>query len=536
MIFVGIIVLIAVPYLCGTLETMVLRERNAGHLNIYVTGLLSLFAYFLFSILVSLKLDFTFEKMRLMFLAGPVLLSMTAIPVLIYKIKKGLVSGMPSVNRQMLWFVPTAVVLGAVAFLAYEPSYINDNTWEIVNTTLESGTIYEISSLTGKPLELALPIFTKIYVMPMFYAVMCKTFGFEMWLLAGLLMPVIFFALNISLIYSISGELMPAKAERRRALFMCIHLLLLIAGTYLPADGITATAGYALLREGYTGYALTYGVLVPFVLLLLLRKKYVHAFLSGITFLGLIPLDKFFFAVLGTPVRYYTQVNTAGKLAAFYLVSLMIMAVLVILKKDRCRAAVFACPSVLVCYCVVRLSDFIQAKRDRIIYFLGVGIVVLAACGFRPMEDAIPASNIRKENADLKACILEISKDKAVCLWGTEDIMSEARRISPKVELAYPRSVFASEMYGIEYDPITDEMDDMVMFVRNKIYEIDYLTISRKDSQIVDEAINLGVNCIIIPGDSVREDFELLLLEHGFSDKQVKYGYTVFLYDFRLTN
>lgn len=522
--------MLVVPYLCGTLEIMVLRERNAGHLKTYVTGLLSLFAYFLFAILVSLKLDLSFEGLKCLFLTVPAGISIVAIPILIIRIRKGLMGFKPSFDRSLLWFVPTAAVLGVLAYVIKMPSFANDNTWEVVSTTLETNTYYEISAFTGDVITNALPIFVKIYVMPMFYAVLCRTFGFEMWFIAGLIIPILFYVLNLCLMYSISGELLGEKELRSRATFMCAYLLFLLAGTYLPVNGITATVGYALLREGYTGYACAYGVVVPFVILLILQKRYLLAGLSATSILGLLPLDKFFFLVLGSPISFWRNINYSGKLATVYLVSLIFMLYLRMRSGKRNFSAIFFLPAGLISFCIVKASDYVKGRRYRWIYFFGVGFILLSACYFQPMNDAINAPNIRKENAELRTCLTELAETEEIRLWSSDEIMSEARRLNAKIFLAYPRSVYSITLNGLEYEAVVDDAEDMQKFMLNKLNEFDYLVLQKTDIQIMRSAIENGVNCIILPTESLREDFEILLKESGFCNKKSFEGYVAYTY------
>jgi len=534
MYIVGIVALLLVPYLCGTLEMMVLRERNAGHLKTYVTGLLSLFAYFLLAILASLKLDLSFERLRLLFLAGPAILAVCGIPCLIVRVKKGLFTIKLSINKDMLWFVPTATALGVVAYILMQPSFFNDNTWEIVSTTLATDTYYEFSSLTGNRLSAGLPIFVKIYVMPMLYAVLCKTFGFDMKFIAGLFMPVLFYVLNLCIMYSISAELFGKTASRKRATYMCTYLIFLLAGTYLPINGVTATVGYGLLREGYSGYGVVYGVLIPFVILLLLKKNYLLACLSSTAVLGLLPLDKFFNLVICSPANFFYLVNYAGKLAALYIMGIAILLFLRIFRSEKHFSAVFFFPAALVSYSVVEISSFVEGKKARMAYFIGVGVIMLSACQFAPMSDATLTIDVCRNNLALSHCLNTISENENICLWSTEEVMSETRRLNANIKLAYPRSVYVTTLVSVEYEDVTENMHYMENLIRNKVYDIDYIYMDKDEKQIIRTACEAGVNCVIVPEETLREDFALLLEECGFDNPIYSDGYAVFKMSLKL--
>ena len=64
MIVLGILVMLFAPYFVGACITSILRGRNAGHVNVYVTGLLSLFVFFFGFLLIALKLDFELVELE----------------------------------------------------------------------------------------------------------------------------------------------------------------------------------------------------------------------------------------------------------------------------------------------------------------------------------------------------------------------------------------------------------------------------------------------------------------------------------------
>ena len=72
----GIIFIPAVSYILGTSVLCILRERKAGHTVRCVTGLFAVILYFFACMLVSLKLDLSFDTLEKLFLIP--LLAVTA--------------------------------------------------------------------------------------------------------------------------------------------------------------------------------------------------------------------------------------------------------------------------------------------------------------------------------------------------------------------------------------------------------------------------------------------------------------------------
>ena len=337
MAVVGILLIVAAPLLFGVGISCRFRERNVGCFKGYLVGFLSLFAILFIETLAMLKLDLSMQAFE--WIVVGMLVGMAILGTVLLAVKRPGFER-PKFTAHMLYFLVPAVLLFMYSYLYLVPSLANDDTWEIVSTSLAKGSVYEYSAMTGKLMEKGLPIFNKIYVMPLLYIVMADFFDVPVAVSAGLLIPAIVYVLNLSIAYAIGKKINVGD----NSYYMILYMLVLIAGTYLPSFGVPVTVGYTLLREGYSGYAVAYGVVIPTAVLLLLNKKYVWAVIAMAVNAPLVRIDRIFFA-LTRPIESARAINTAGKVAALYIVAVAVSLIIAALKKCEVKWQVLLLPA-----------------------------------------------------------------------------------------------------------------------------------------------------------------------------------------------
>lgn len=444
----GIVLLLIVPYLIGTVITEALREKAVSHLYVYVTGFLSLFVVLLACLLVALKKDYSLcglEKCYFMYVVLP--LSVVGVALLRKRTK---IEMSISVNKRNLFSLIPAILLAVFSYIYLAPSFLNDDTWEVVSTTLAHESLYEYSAMTGKLMEAGLPIFNKVYVMPMFYACMCDFFKIPMWVIAGILMPVILYSMNLCLINEIAKK---ASVKNREA-FLLVYMIFLMAGTYLPVNGVPVTTGYALLREGYSGYAVAYGVAIPFVVLLLSEKKWLHGIGMAASVLGLVRLDRFFYALTDF-LNSYHQINKAGKLLGVYFISVIASLVLLKLKNRKTPLYSYFLPGVLCAYVVVSIVDYLLGRKKKIMYFVGVCAVIFSAVSFNSFADGVTLKSTREYENQVKERLSQLKEEYGtdITIWADEDFMAVSRRIDGSVKTIYGRDDITKDyLIGMDYE------------------------------------------------------------------------------------
>lgn len=527
---IGLLLIAVLPILYGAFISALFKNKESKWSTLYASGFIAMILALLVSILVALKLDADLRKGALIYFAILGIAAIVSIPSFIISIRqKKMPKLVLSIDKRNLFFLIPAIIMGIFVTLVYVPSYLNDNTWEIVTTTLYSGRIYEYSSMTGKAMELGtagLPIYNKIYVMPLFYSYFASVFGLKMWLLGGIVIPAIIYIVNISLVYQIAGEIVSSV---NRAFFMVTYMMILMAGTYLPMGGIPVTVGYAILREGYSGYAVCYGILAPLLLWWILKKRYVSAIVLGTSIVSLVRIDRIVYAI-SEPIKSFTQINLAGKLVALAMISVFAAAVLMTVKKEKIKWEVFMIPSLGISMMATKLKSFVNGRAQKIIYCLGLSIIIYSCVIFRPFNDAETTHNITKQNDEIKEC-LDIIKSEVgeINLWAYEDFMYEARRLDGSVKLLYGRDDLNITLAGVDYEPQSEYISDYKKYALNKAYAVDYLVLEHEDEEIVLNACHEGVNTFVLPLGAGRERYESLLTEYGFRQVTKVSDYLVYV-------
>lgn len=515
---IGLLLLVIVPLFYGISVCILLKNKDAKWVTIYASGLLMMILVALFSVLAALKLDANLQKASKLFLILIILGVAVSIPFAIYGI---LSHKLPSIkidlNKKDLWFVVPAILLGLAVCFVYVPSIANDDTFEIVSTTLANGRIYEYSAMTGQMMEqgtAGLPIFNKIYVMPLFYSMLCHIFGLKMWMLGGMIIPAIVYVINICLIYEISVELFVDKASRR--FFMIVYMLFLMAGTYLPTSGIPVTVGYAVLRQGYSGYAICYGIMLPLVMYLLLKRHILQALLMSLSVLGTVRLDRIIFR-LREPFDSLRNVNSAGKLVGLYLIAVIAAVVWVYTYKGKINWLAFLLPSVAVSMMFTLVRSKIEGRKNNLIFSLSTALLILSCVLFRPLYDAEITPSFTKENKNYKECLTNIKAECTdVTLWAYEEFMFEARRLDGSIKTLYGRDDMDGRMVGLDYEEVPDLAEDYSKFIKNKSYWVDYLELEHSEDAIMKGATSYGVNVIVLPGTANKEAYEELFAKYGY--------------------
>ena len=498
MAIVGIILFLAAPLLFGAGISCKFRERNAGCLKGYLVGFLSLFVVFFVETLAMLKLDLplkTFEWITVGTLAG-----MVVIGTILLIIKRPSFSR-PKFDKSMLWFLVPAALLFAYSYCYLVPSFANDDTWEFVATSLAKGSVYEYSAMTGRLMVKGLPIFNKILAMPLLYVVLADFFGISVNISAGLLVPATVFVLNLSIVYAIGGEL---KVFNRNY-YMILYMLILMGGTYLPSFGVPVTLGYSILREGYSGYAVAYGVVIPAAVLLLLKKKYLWSVVSLAALAPLVRIDRIFF-MLSSPIDSITAVNSAGKLVGVYLIAIATALIYKAVKGGVIKWQVLLIPSVFISYIAEKLKNGLNKKHEAVWYSLGVALIVLSAVNFEPYDDAVTYFERNSEAARVSACLDDI---RGGLVWAPIEFIEEARKLDGDIEMLYGRDDNSPFMAGLDYE--NDE--EMAWEYKNAIYNVslgEFIYYTHYDTaDLVKAAAAEGV------------DYAVLATEDGYTVKRM---------------
>lgn len=513
MIFLFFVLALVVPYLTGTALTMIMGERSSRGPIRWVMGVLSVLAFFFICLLTELKLHGSLEDLVRLFRIVTIATTGGSIPVVLFGIRKRRIKFQNFNLRILVWLVP-AVALGVISVFLLGPDYTNDITIETVKTTMSTGTIYKYSSLLGVRMEAGLPIFNKLEIVPMLISCLCTEFGISPEMMIYFIAPFLSYSANIFIMWEISSFLVK---DDSRNVFMIFHLLLLVAGTYLPTIAIPVTVGRPLLLQGYSGYAWAYGVLIPTMVLVLLQKRYLLAGLFIVPLAGLLRLDRIFYAGLNF-FSSYESINAAGKLFVLYLASILWW---VIKKKGKnpFHPATLLSGSSLISATLTDAYDCIGKKKSFVVWS---GALIMACTAFLPFEDA----TFSFEKTDFDYSIVNTGAGETV-LWAPEDVMEGARRADTSLCPLYGRDALSDMLPGTNYEPYSQDCLDL----KDSMELINTYMDEYVESLIVPELeTNRGldeVDVIVLPVRTRSDRINTTLANRGFENMEERGEYLV---------
>lgn len=468
------------------------REKNAGIFERYAYGFTSLLLTSFALVLYTVKFRVSFERF-----------SFFALLVWGIAFALGIIFSLPGLKTESskekhfdkinLWYLVPAVFLFVYAYLYLAPSFANDDTWEIVSTTVKTGTIYEYSAMTGEKMVNGLPIFNKMYFLPLLYSAFVERLKIPMNLLGGVLLPVMVFITNLGLVRKIGGKV----GIKNVPAYMLLYMLALVGGTYLPANGIPATFGYGILREAYSGYGVFYGVVVPFVTLLILEKKWFKAAYSALLSVGILRLDRIFFA-LKTPVSTWNVVNTEGKMAVFLLLSVFAALLIHVVAQSSIEWKLILCPPVFFSYMTEKVQGMVPSDRLKRAYICAVGLFVIVACNFEPFKDSQTFISYLRYEKEV-AAELDKLETTDCCILAPLEFMSVARRINGSIRTLYGRDDVTPSMVGLDYEDASEYAVYFYRYTLNHYLFLEPYYIPYTNEELLKYAKEEGMDYLIFP-------------------------------------
>lgn len=148
-----------------------------------------------------------------------------------------------------------------------------DITVEAVESFLYTNRIYQVNPLTGAPYQGGIPFRLEILCLPTLYGILCKMFGLTPQTVAWTVVPLVMLLYGYAA-FSCLGRCIFPQDKKKRNIFLMVTALLLWIGTYH-----FAVDGFGILCSGWRGVVIRNVVLMPYLLSLCLRKRWVAAFL-----------------------------------------------------------------------------------------------------------------------------------------------------------------------------------------------------------------------------------------------------------------
>jgi len=288
--------LIFAPFFIGQPVRKIADLRGRGVVDTYICGVMTMFAIsgvLHFFVMFTNRRFADYLKFYPVILAGLIAVGFV---LTIFDIKKN--NAEFSIKARLIaffksWFkgkelqifamlTLVTLLLCALRIVTGTPDVSGDFTLETIRTTLQTDSIYQYNSLTGKLLEEGMPIRQQILTMPFFLTFLSEFFEVGISLVLYKIFPCYTLFLT-ALVYSRLAATLFVKQKEKQLIFMFIISFMLLVGDY------AAMAPAALvLHQGFTGNSLCAAVVIPFAVYACMNRKWLMACLCVATELFLI--------------------------------------------------------------------------------------------------------------------------------------------------------------------------------------------------------------------------------------------------------
>lgn len=304
------IVLFVVPLLLGTLWNHIGKALGIGKIEKtsipgnYLPGVFVMLCFFEGMVIFSMKLDLAFSKVVFgvsiffLLLCGlSCVFCQRELKMLLLpkdqnesKADRKLKGGKKLLPGEV-YIILLLLIFMLQVFLNFHfaPVTGDDNTLEMVQTTLTTDTIGMYEPLTGQPYQTGPTLQGKLLSLPVFYAYMIQIFSADPAVFVYGIVP-IWVLLMTYLSYSLIGDKLFRDEEKeiKKQMFLFLYGVLLMFGGYL-----FTTPGYQLLHGGWKGETIVVTVIIPYLISLWMGWKkervmtLLHAVLAGVTVIPL---------------------------------------------------------------------------------------------------------------------------------------------------------------------------------------------------------------------------------------------------------
>lgn len=161
-------------------------------------------------------------------------------------------------------------------FLLRGPYVEGDLTIETVQTILATDTVYQYNPLTGEAFTAGMPSRLKLLVLPVLYSALVKWTGLPAQKVVYELVPVCTLCLSY-LVYGCWSKVVFPNSREKQCRFVLFVAVLYQFGAYGPLSD-----GMRVLQSGFTGESIRALVLLPYVLLSCMQRKWLQAVLGAL--------------------------------------------------------------------------------------------------------------------------------------------------------------------------------------------------------------------------------------------------------------
>ncbi len=275
-----------VPFLLGTMIDLMIKGKRKSLPATYVTGFFLLLLIFEGAAIFAMKLDLSFSMLANLF---SILLVLTSAAMLFlckrlhvnsFNWKNILIRRKTDIIFLSIFVLLLFALQLGVSFY-FSPIVQEDNTMEIVQTTLTTNGIYLYNSMTGQLSVNGIAMQGKFMALPLFYAYVCHVFHMDPGFLLYRIVPVWILILSY-LVYAHLAQQMFRTEEGKPDSFAVTVFLLLYSALLLFGDFLFTTISYRIFHCAWTGETVVVAISLPFIIsqCLELRRNKCRSILS----------------------------------------------------------------------------------------------------------------------------------------------------------------------------------------------------------------------------------------------------------------
>lgn len=207
--------------------------------------------------------------------AGILLLAVSAAVYRVRRKEKLGFAGPGNGAEGLLLVIFFAILLSQLVFVLTNRTVYRqgDMTVETVGSFLETNAIYQVNPITGQAYQQGIPSRLKILCLPTLYGALCSLTHLPPQRIVWRVAPILTL-LGCYGAYSALGSCFFGNDRKKRSCFLIAVSLLLWAGSYLYGMD-----GFGVLYAGWRGVTIRNAVLIPWVVSLCLRRKWVPVLL-----------------------------------------------------------------------------------------------------------------------------------------------------------------------------------------------------------------------------------------------------------------
>lgn len=148
-----------------------------------------------------------------------------------------------------------------------------DMTVETVESFFYTDGIYRVNPMTGSAYQGGIPLRLEILCLPTLYGALSRLSGLESQLVVWTVMPLMTILLSYSAFFCLGRCLFPTDRKKRELFMVAVALLFWAGGYHYVVDG------FGVLYSGFRGTVIRNVVLMPYLLSLCFRKRWLAALL-----------------------------------------------------------------------------------------------------------------------------------------------------------------------------------------------------------------------------------------------------------------